>query len=320
MAISFKLENWNLKFKENFESPLANLSSKIALIIKAMDTNFTGFGEVATLGDIKEQQALLETKLVPHYLKTGEIIGTGPASAGLFCALKDLEAKQEGIPLWRLYGGSKRPIPVGVTIGFQKNLDSLLKRIEESLWAKRIKLKVSPETKPEVFDELFKAFPKAPISLDANQSFDEEPLYLDKYPFLMIEEPMKRLELNAKFQAKIGIPVCLDESIRSIDDCKEALRLKAGKIVSIKFSQVGSKAFEINRLCQDAGVGCWAGGMLESAVGRSHNLALATLDNFIYPSDVSTGMFVDDLFQIEHRDGFIVPSDELGIGGIPQTN
>lgn len=312
--MEFSLKSFSLHFANIFSSKLASLSDKNCLIVETRDESFTGLGEVAILGDISEQQALLETKLIPHYLQTGEILETGPASAGLFCALKDLEAKQKGIPLWRLYGGSKRPIPVGVTIGFQKNTDSLLKRIEESLWAKRIKLKVSPETKLEVFDEIFKAFPKAPISLDANQSFDEEPLYLDKYPFLMIEEPMKGLELNAKFQAKIGIPVCLDESIRSIDDCKEALRLKAGKIVSIKFSQVGSSAFEINRLCQDEGVGCWAGGMLESAVGRSHNLALATLDNFMYPSDVSTGMFSNDLFKIEPRDGFIIPGDEPGIG------
>ncbi|GEM_PF-6566019 len=304
----------SLKFKNPFISPVWNLATRDTHLISAESNSLTGLGEVATLGNIAEHKSLLETKIIPHYLKTGEILNYGAAGAGLFCALKDLEAKQKGIPLWKLYGGTKKAVPVGVTIGLEENMDNLLKKIDEYLWAKRIKLKVTPETKKEVFDQIFKTFPKAPISIDANQSFDDEPLFLDKYPFLMIEEPMKGLELNAKFQSKISIPVCLDESIRSPDDCRKALKLKAGKIVSIKFSQLGSDAFEINRLCKEAGIGCWAGGYLESAVGRAHNLALATLDNFIYPSDVSTGMFVDDLFQIEHSDGFIVPSDEPGIG------
>lgn len=314
MGIRFQLDNWNLKLKVCFESSITKLFSKVALIIKAKDESFVGLGEVATLGDVAEHKSLLETKLIPHYLETGEILRSGSASAGLFCAIKDLEAKQKGIPLWKLYGGTKKPVPVGITIGLENDIDKLLEKIDASLWAKRIKLKVTHETKPELFEEIFKTFPKAPISIDANQSFDDEPLFIDKYPFLMIEEPMKGLRKNADFQDKIDTPVCLDESIRSIEDCKEAISLKSGRIVSIKFSQVGRDAFEINRLCKEAGIGCWAGGYLESAIGRAHNLALATLDNFIYPSDVTTGMFSNDLFEIKQKDGFAVPSDNPGIG------
>jgi O-succinylbenzoate synthase len=234
--------------------------------------------------------------------RSGHIRGHMMARGGLEVAVWDLEARMLGKPLYQhigqgAQGASRREIPCGVSIGIQDSVPQLLQKIETELAAgyQRIKMKIKPGWDVEVIREVRRRFPDILLMADANSAYtlgDAERLQrLDEFNLMMIEQPLAHDEIidHAKLQAQLRTPICLDECIRSAHQAEQAIAMKAGRIINIKLGRVGgfAEARRVHDVAQSAGIPVWCGGMLESGIGRAHNIALATLPNFTLPGDVS---------------------------------
>jgi o-succinylbenzoate synthase len=219
------------------------------------------------------------------------------AKAALENAVWDAEAQEKAIPLWKLLNGTPRDISCGVSIGIQDSHEQLLEKIEAELAAgyQRIKLKVKPGWDVDVLEKVRARWPNILLSCDANSAYtlsDLEHLKsFDQFKLLMIEQPLwsDDFYFHARLQRALQTPICLDEAIRSSRQAEAALELGACRIVNIKVGRIGgfSDAIAVHDVAQRFGVPVWCGGMLESGVGRSHNVALSTLPNFKLPGDVS---------------------------------
>ena len=218
------------------------------------------------------------------------------AKAGLETAWWVLEAKRQRLPLRRLLGGSRDRVPVGADFGVQDSLDMLIAKIQTAVDAgyPRVKLKFRPGWDLNMLDAVRSTFPNHTFHIDCNSGYtiNDADLFrkVDRYRLAMIEQPLQSDDVidHAKLQRTLDTPVCLDETIKSLRDAEMALRLGSCRYVNIKMGRVGglSVAKAIHDRCADAGVPCWVGGMLESAVGGAICLELATLSNFVYPSDI----------------------------------
>ncbi len=217
------------------------------------------------------------------------------AKAGLDLAWWDLEAKLAGQPLWRLIGGGPR-LTVGADIAVMANIDDLLAAVGRALdeGFRRIKLKFRRGWGVEMVARVRDAFPDAVIHVDCNSGFtlDDLPMFreLDRFDLAMIEQPLAHDDLidHARLQAALDTPICLDESIVSLDRARKAIDIGACGWVNLKHGRVGglTNAIAIHDHCAERGVPCWVGGMLESAVGQGPSMALATLPNIRYPNDI----------------------------------
>jgi len=230
--------------------------------------------------------------------RTAHIRGHKMARGGVEAAIWDLEARMLGLPLYQhIGGGARREIPCGVSIGIQESVPQLIQKIETELAAgyQRIKMKISPNWDVDVVREVRRRFPDTRVMADANSAYtlaDAARLKcLDEFGLMMIEQPLAHDEIidHAKLQAQLKTPICLDECIRSAHHAEQALAMDAGRIINIKLGRVGgfAEAKRVHDVAQTAGVPVWCGGMLESGIGRAHNIALATLPNFVLPGDVS---------------------------------
>jgi O-succinylbenzoate synthase len=219
------------------------------------------------------------------------------AKAALENAVWDAEAQEKGIPLWKLLGGVQREIACGVSIGIQDSHEQLLEKIKTELDAgyQRIKIKVKPGWDVEVLAKIRTQWPGILLSCDANSAYTLADLQhlksFDPFNLLMIEQPLwsDDFYFHTQLQRELKTAICLDEAIRSARDAEAALELGACRIVNIKVGRVGgfSEAIATHDVAQRFGVPVWCGGMLESGIGRSHNIALSTLPNFKLPGDVS---------------------------------
>ncbi|MBZ5583386.1 MAG: o-succinylbenzoate synthase [Acidobacteriia bacterium] len=229
---------------------------------------------------------------------TSQIRGHHMARAGLETAAWDLAARLEGVPLWKKIGGGARTeIPCGVSIGIQPSVEELLDVIARELAAgyQRIKIKIKPGWDVDVVRRVRERFPSIKLMADANSAYtlaDADHLRrLDDYYLMMIEQPLSHDDIidHAALQARLQTPICLDECIRTAHHAEQAIRLRACGIINIKLGRVGGfrEAKLVHDAAQAAGVPVWCGGMLESGVGRAHNIALATLPDFVLPGDVS---------------------------------
>jgi O-succinylbenzoate synthase len=218
------------------------------------------------------------------------------AKGGLDMAWWDLYARSLGKPLWQVIGGQGPMIDVGADLGVMDDMDMLLGEIDKVVQAryKRLKLKFRPGWDVNMVAAVRERFPNLVIHVDCNNAYSlaDLPMFgaLDPYELAMIEQPMAHDDLldHAALQHKIRTPICLDESIVSVARARQAIQLGSCRWINIKPARVGglTNAIAIHDVCRDAAIPCWIGGMLESAVGQSHNLALATLPNIKYPSDI----------------------------------
>ena len=242
------------------------------------------------------------------------------AKAALENALWDAEARQKNTPLWKLLGGTRRQIPCGVSIGIQETVDKLLEKIEVELAAgyRRIKIKVKPGWDLELLARIRHRWPDITLSCDANSAYTldqvEHLRKFDQFRLLMIEQPLwsDDLYFHARLQKQLTTALCLDESIRTARDADTAIDLGACRIINIKLGRVGgfSEARRVHDVCEARGIPVWCGGMLESGVGRVHNIAMSTLVNFSLPGDVSASKryWKEDIIEPEvevSREGFI---------------
>src|SRR5581483_11432863 len=187
----------------------------------------------------------------------------------------------------------------GVSLGIEDSLPALLSRVEEAVSKgyQRVKLKIKPRWDVDVVAEVRRHFPDVPLMADANSAYalaDAGHLKrLDDFNLMMIEQPLAYDDYvdHAKLQAQIRTPICLDESIRSYDDARRAFELGSCRIINIKQARVGGPyaAKMIHNLARARHAPVWCGGLLETGVGRAHNIALASLPNFTLPGDISAG-------------------------------
>jgi O-succinylbenzoate synthase len=226
-----------------------------------------------------------------------QVRGHNMAKAALEAAIWDAEAKQNGVPLAKLLGGTRDEIASGVSIGIKDSLDGLVAEVKKELAAgyQRIKIKIKPGNDLEPVRRLRQQFPRIKLMVDANSAYTLEdwPLLkqLEGFYLMMIEQPLGWDDLysHAELQKKLDTPICLDECIHTEEQARAAIELGACKIINIKLGRVGgfTVARRIHDLCERHDIPVWCGGMLESGIGRAHNIALSTLANFTLPGDVS---------------------------------
>lgn len=219
------------------------------------------------------------------------------AKAALETACWDLEAKKAGLPLWKHLGGVRTEIDCGVSIGIQNTPEALLEKIETELAAgyQRIKIKIKPGWDVNIVEQVRRHFPDIRLMADANSAYtlSDVTLFraLDQFDLMMIEQPLAHNDIfdHAELQKQITTPICLDESIRMREDAQHAIALASCRIVNLKLGRVGghSQAKAVERVCRENQIPVWCGGMLESGIGRAHNIAMATLEGFSLPGDVS---------------------------------
>src|SRR5712691_3787691 len=227
----------------------------------------------------------------------GHVRGHNMAKAALEAAIWEAEARQKSIPLSKLLAGTREEIACGVSVGIKASLDELVAAVKKELAAgyQRIKIKIKPGKDLEPVKRLRQEFPRIKLMVDANSAYRQEDLpllqQLDAFHLMMIEQPLGWDDLysHVQLQKKLQTPICLDECIHTLEHAEAAIALGACKIINIKVGRVGgyTVAKKIHDLCQANHVPVWCGGMLESGIGRAHNIAISTLPNFTLPGDVT---------------------------------
>ena len=251
------------------------------------------------------------------------------AKAGIESALLCLKAEQDNMSLKRLYGATKSKIPTGVSIGIQNNIKELIDRIQSFIEKgyQRIKMKIEPGWDSDVIKAVRKEFGDIKLMVDANSAFSLSKAHvdvmkqLDKYQLMMIEQPLDYHDMlqHKELQAQISTPICLDESIHNLIDAQLALEYECCKIINIKPGRVGGyeTAIEIAKTGGEGKV--WCGGMLETGIGRMHNIYLQARPEFTIPGDTSGSdrYFEKDIISPQvkvNSDGFIEVPDGKGLG------
>ncbi|NLG60981.1 MAG: o-succinylbenzoate synthase, partial [Candidatus Cloacimonetes bacterium] len=202
-----------------------------------------------------------------------------------------------GVSLAQLLGGTQERIPVGVSLGIQATPEALVERATAAAKAgyRKIKLKIEPGREIAFVAAVREALPDAELMVDANNAYtlDDAGLLaqLDDFDLMMIEQPLESEDLvrHAELQRRLRTPLCLDESITSVNRLEDMLRLGSGRIVNIKPGRVGgfTSSIAIHDMARANDIPVWCGGMLESGVGRAYNVALASLPGFTLPGDLS---------------------------------
>jgi O-succinylbenzoate synthase len=257
------------------------------------------------------------------------IRGHNMAKAVVEMAAWDLYARQQNQPLSRVLGGTRARIASGVSIGIQDSLDQLREKIAKELAAgyQRIKIKIKPGWDIDAVEMVRKAFGRIPLMVDANAAYTLQDAAhlarLDPHELMMIEQPLEYDDVmdHVELQQKIKTPICLDESIHTVRIARDAIAARACRIINIKPGRVGGhrESVRLHDLCAEHGIPVWHGGMLETGIGRAHNIHLASLPNFSLPGDIAASKryYAPDLIEpaIEVApDGTISVPTEPGIG------
>ena len=251
------------------------------------------------------------------------------AKAAIETACWDLEAKRADLPLWKHLGGVHSEIPCGVSIGIQDSPEQLIEKIDKEVSAgyQRIKIKIKPGWDVDIVRRVRERFPDIQLMGDANSAYTlkDVPLFkaLDECKLMMLEQPLAYDDMfdHAELQTQIETPICLDESVKTPADAEHAIGLKACRIINVKLGRVGghAQAKRVERIARERGIPVWCGGMLESGIGRAHNIAMATLAGFTLPGDVSASSryWHEDIIEppvtVSSR-GTIAAPDKPGIG------
>ena len=344
---SITLHVISMPLKKPFVTHLQTVDEREGIIVEVEDEEgLRGLGEGVAFSTpwyteetVKTSYHILKDVLIPlvnskpfqHPEEIGKrfeaVRGNAMAKAALEMAVWDLYARQQQTPLWKLIGGVREEILAGAVVGAD-NAQMMVKQTEELVEEgyQRIKLKISPGADVEIVKELRRHFPALSLLADANSAYSLEDKAhlqaLDEYDLEMIEQPLGIDDLveHSLLQKEITTPICLDESIITPHDMKSAIHLGSCGVVNIKLGRVGGylSALEIYRLCQEHHIKVWCGGMIEFGVSRAHNLALATLEGFSIPGDISSSSkyWEEDIITspIVVENGVVKRLDGAGIG------
>jgi O-succinylbenzoate synthase len=251
------------------------------------------------------------------------------AKATVENAILDLIAKQMRIPLYTLLGGTKKKIMSGISIGIQDSIPELLDTVEEAIERKyhRVKMKIKKGKDYEWVRAVREKFPSLQLMVDANGDYTPEDggllKRLDEFNLTMIEQPLAYddIYLHSKLQRELNTPLCLDESIHSMEDAQMAIELQSCRILNIKEGRVGGllEATRMAKFAKNSGIGVWSGGMDETGIGRAFNIHLQAVDGFTIPGDTSETCryFKEDIVEPSvtlDAEGFIEIPAGNGIG------
>lgn len=313
---SVAIREIRLRLKAPFETSFGSTLNRRIILVELLSDGMSGWGEVtAGEGPYYNSETtdtcwiVLRNFVIPLVLGKKitspeqvpallEIIrGNEMSKAALESAVWDLTAQQQGVPLAKLLGGTRSEIACGVSLGIRSTPDQLVAAIETELASgyQRIKMKIKPGKDLEFVSAARKKLPAAQLMVDANSAYMlEDAPHLrkfDHYGLMMIEQPLAWDDIyeHSQLQSMLSTPICLDECIHNLQQTKAALDLRACRIVNIKLGRVGghTEARSIAEYCQSKSVPVWCGGMLESGIGRAHNVAMSTLAGFTLPGDVS---------------------------------
>lgn len=313
---SIVLREVHMRLKAPFETSFGTVQDRRILLAEVLAGGAIGWGEV-TAGETPGYNPettdtawhVLSDFVVPSLIGreitsaseipalTAHIRGHEMAKSGVENAVWDAEAQLQAVPLSKLLGGTLDEIACGVSLGIRENPQSLVKKVEEELRSgyQRIKLKIKPGKDLEYVAAVRKEYPNIRLSVDANSAYRIEDAAhlrrLDAFKLLMMEQPLNwdDIHAHAKLQAQIETAICLDECINNSRHALAAIELQACRIINIKLGRVGghTEARHVQEVCRERSIPVWCGGMLETGIGRAHNIAMSTLPGFTLPGDVS---------------------------------
>jgi O-succinylbenzoate synthase len=344
-----ELREIELPLRWPFETSFGRTTRRRIMIVRVFDKSGAyGYGECTAPEDPFYNHETIDTAwiIVKNYIipllteapieSAGEtnvaldrIRGNRMAKGGVETAIWDLEARMAGTPLWRHIGGTRKEINCGVSIGLQASTETLVEKVTREVEAgyQRIKIKIKPGRDLSLVEAVRAEFPAIQLTVDANSAYslaDTALLQrLDEHNLMMIEQPLSPGDLvdHSKLQRQLNTAICLDESILTVADARQAHELGSCKIINIKLGRVGghSEARSIQAFCSERALPVWCGGMLESGIGRAHNIAMSTLEGFSLPGDVSASAryWEQDIIQPEvgvSPAGTIAVPDGPGIG------
>ena len=307
----------SMPLKSPFQTHLETVRKREAIVIEVRDREGTvGYGEAVPFSSpwyteetVKTAFHILEDFLIPmtfkkewHHPSELSQLWSGirrnqMAKSGLEQAIWDLSAKKQGVYLGTLFGGERTGVAAGVVIA-TASVDEALRQIE--LYSKegyqRYKVKINRMNDIQLLSEIRKVYPDLPLMVDANSAYSLDDLkhlqQLDQFKLMMIEQPLSHEDIveHSFLQKELQTAICLDESIGSFHDAKSALLLGSGRILNIKMSRVGgwTESVRIHDLCVEENIPVWCGGMIEFGISRAHNVALASLEGFTIPGDISS--------------------------------
>ena len=349
-----ELREIRMRLKAPFETSFGITQDRRILLVEAVVDGVSGWGEVTTVESPSYNSETTETAwhvisdfIVPRIIgrdlnKAADaasllspIRGHQMAKAGVENALWDAESQLERLPLWKLLGGTLNEIACGVSLGIRENPQSLLRKVEEELrnGYQRIKLKIKPGKDLDFVAAVRKEFPHIRLSVDANSAYELKDAQhlkeLDQFDLLMMEQPLQWDDIHShgKLQSQIRTAICLDECIPNAGHAVAAIEQRACRIINIKLGRVGghSSAREVHDVCQQHSLPVWCGGMLESGIGRAHNIAMSTLPNFTLPGDVSASQrywnedIIEPEVNVTSRGTILVPTTP-GLGYAVKRN
>ncbi len=337
-----------LRLRHPFETSFGREEEREFLLVRAQTDDLVGWGEVTVSRDpfysyetVETAESVLRNYLIPWTLsapidhpqdllpRLAQVRGHQMAKAGLEGALWDLYAQEQGLPLYRALGGERTEIEVGISIGIEPTTDLLLRQVERFLGEgyRRIKIKIKPGQDYVPLKAVRDRFGAIAMMADANSAYTLGDIgllqRLDELGLTMIEQPLGHDDIidHGKLAAQLSTPICLDESIHGPDDARKAIELGAAGVFNIKIGRLGGlePARRTHDLARAAGIPVWCGGMLESGVGRLHNIAITTLPGFTLPGDTaaSSRYWEEDIIDPEvlvTREGTIVVPQAPGIG------
>ncbi|HIV73876.1 MAG TPA: o-succinylbenzoate synthase [Candidatus Pseudogracilibacillus intestinigallinarum] len=337
-----------MEMKSPFTTSFGTFKMRDFLLLEAKDQDGTiGWGESVAFHSpwyneetLKTNWHMLEDYLIPlilnkdieHPDEVSEIFShirkNNMAKSTIEGAIWDIYAQKTNQSLANALGGDKEKIEVGISIGIQNSIEELVDLVDGYVKEgyKRIKVKIKPGWDVEVMRTLRETFPDVQIMADANSAYTLDDIdllkQLDAFDLMMIEQPLASDDIvdHATLQQHLQTPICLDESIHSLEDTRKAVELGSTKIINIKIGRVGglTEAKKIHDYCMEKEIPVWCGGMLESGIGRAHNVALTTLANFTLPGDTagSSRYWEKDVIKPEvvSENGYIHVPKTAGIG------
>ncbi len=310
------LRELDMQLVTPFEKSFGTVDRRRVLLVEVRGEGLSGWGECVA-GEhpwyseetIDTAWQMIKVELAPALLDAvpehggkchvifRQVRGNRMAKAALENAIWDLQAQAEGVSLASLLGGTRSSIPCGVSLGIQPSIEMLLEKAEAALASgyQRIKVKCKPGWDTGVFEAIRNHWPSVRLSADANASYRlKDVMHLasfDAFDLMMLEQPLWNDDFyyHSMLQSQIETPICLDESIRNRRDALAAIEMESCRVINIKVGRVGgfSEAIGIHNAAMERGIPVWCGGMLETGIGRSHNIALASLPNFSLPGDIS---------------------------------
>ncbi|UOQ94202.1 o-succinylbenzoate synthase [Halobacillus shinanisalinarum] len=339
------LRKVSLPLRNPFKTHQGELHQRSVIIVVAKDCQgLQGYGEVTAFPSPFYTAETLETAwhmlidIIFPIIKdeplhhpsdfiemTAFIQGNQMAKAGMEGALWDLYAKQNQVSLGELIGGIHSSVKAGAVLSLSHSLEKDINHLKHSGY-ERYKLKVEKGREKEMIEQAQAIDPGLAIMIDANGMYTEQNLdhlfSLDQLGLLMIEQPFQAGDfyLHKQAQKQMDTPLCLDESIMSLHDAKQAIKLESCRVINIKISRVGGlmTATNIHDFCQEHGIPVWCGGMVETGISKAHNIALSSLPNFTIPGDLSSSdrYFNKDLLlkPIKVENGKIDVPNGHGIG------